>query len=849
AGALNDLAGAEVARAHHGSLSREQRLIIEDGLKSGELRCVVATSTLELGIDMDAVDLVILVESPGTVARGLQRVGRSGHQVGGESRAKVFPKHRGDLLEATVLVDLMHQGRIEETTIPENPLDVLSQQVVAAVVAADRTSAELFAVVRRAMPYRNLPEALWHEVLDMLAGRYPSDDFAELRPRLVWDRITDGLSPRGNARLLAVTNAGTIPDRGLYPAVLPEGGRVGELDEEWVYESRVGDVFVLGSSSWKVIEITPDRVVVTPAPGERAARMPFWHGDGPGRAVETGVALGEFVRHLGGLDPEEMQTELTGRYRLDRRAATNLAAHIAAEVAATGTLPTDRSIVIERYRDEIGDWRLVILSPFGSRVHAPWALALQRRWREGDGVATEAVWSDDGIIVRFPDSDTAPDPMAVILDAEDVERLVIDEVAGSTLFAGRFREAAGRALLLPRRRPGKRTPLWLQRRRAESLLGVVARHPTFPIVLETYREILQEHFDLPALRTLLGDVAARRIGVTAVDTSGPSPFATSLSFDFIASFMYDYDAPPAERRAMALLADQGLLRQLLGEPAMRELLEPEAVAAVEAELQHIDPERAVAGPDATADLLRHLGPLTTFAVAARSADVDPAATLALLESQRRVIRVTLRGEMRWAAIEDAGRLRDGLGVAMPPGIPAAHLDPGEDPIGDLVARFARTHGPFGLDEILTDLGLPRAVVEGALHDLEGRGRVVRGALRPGGHEMEWVSVDVLQRMRRRSLALLRRQIEAVGSDALVRFSHSWHGVGGGGSGPARMRETVERLQGAALPASILESDVLPARLDYSPDLLDSLTASGDVVWVGRGALGGRDGRVALYLRD
>lgn len=849
AGALNDLAGEEIARAHHGSLSREQRLIIEDGLKTGALRCVVATSTLELGIDMDAVDLVVLVESPGSVARGLQRVGRAGHQVGAPSRARVFPKHRGDLLETAVIVDRMQQGLIEETVIPENPLDVLAQQIVASVAAADQNADGLFDIVRRAGPYRSLPRSAYDAVLDMLSGRYPSDDFAELRPRIVWDRTDGTLRARGNARLLAVTNAGTIPDRGLYPAVLPEGGRVGELDEEFVYESRVGDVFILGSSSWKVIEITPDRVVVAPAPGERAGQPPFWHGDGPGRPVETGRALGAFTRVLGALEAGPAAELLTSRYRLDPLAARNLIAFLADEVAATGTLPTDRSVVVERFRDEIGDWRLVVLSPFGARVHAPWALALQRRFREEHGVETEAVWSDDGIIARFPDTDLPPDPLTVVLAPDDVERLVVDEIGGSTLFAGRFREAAGRSLLLPRRRPGHRTPLWLQRRRSESLLGVASRHPTFPIVLETYREILQEHFDLPALRGLLADMAARRVRVTAVDTPGPSPFATSLSFDFVASFMYDYDAPPAERRAMALTIDQSLLRELLGEPAMRDLLEPEAVAGVESDLQHLTPERRIHGDDATSDLLRSLGPLTVEAVRVRSTDEDPVGTLERLERARRVIRVTVGGETRWAAIEDAGRLRDGLGVAVPPGVAAAHLEPGDDPVSDLVGRFARTHGPFTTEQAAETLGLPRGVVSGALRGLETRGVATRGALRPGGEGEEWVAVEVLQRMRRRSLALLRRSIEAVDHTTFIRFTLGWHGIGGRGSGPDRLLECIRQLQGAAVPASILERDVLATRLAYSPDQLDALAASGEVVWIGRGPLGGRDGRVALYLRD
>jgi len=853
AGALNELAGEEIARAHHGSLSREQRVIIEDGLKSGALRCVVATSTLELGIDMDAVDLVILVESPGTVARGLQRVGRAGHQVGSPSRARVFPKHRGDLLESAVIVDRMHQGLIEETAIPDHPLDVLAQQIVASVAVEDRDVEGLFAMARRAAPYRRLPRSAYEAVLDMLSGRFPSDDFAELRPRVVWDRLEGTLRARGNARLLAVTNAGTIPDRGLYPAVLPEGGRVGELDEEWVYESRVGDVFVLGSSSWKVIEITPDRVVVAPAPGERSARAPFWHGDGPGRPAETGRAIGEFVREIGAMDRAAALALLTSRYRLEPMAATNLVAYFDAEVEATGTLPTDRSIVVERYRDEIGDWRLVVLSPFGARIHAPWAMAVQRRLREDLGVATEAVWSDDGIIIRFPDSDTPPDPLVVALEPDEVERLVVDEVAASTLFAGRFREAAGRALLLPRRRPGRRTPLWLQRRKSESLLGVAGRFPSFPIVLETYREILQDHFDLPALRALLAEIAARRVRVTSVDTLGPSPFATSLSFDFVASFMYDYDAPPAERRAMALTIDQTLLRELLGEPAMRDLLDPEAIAAVEADLQRLTSERRVGGDDATADLLRHLGPLTTDGVVARSLDTDAESTLTRLERERRVIRVTLHGEPHWAAIEDAGRLRDGLGAAIPRGIPAAHLDPGAEPIADLVSRYARTHGPFTADQAARDLGLPRAVLANALAGLETRGTVTRGAIRPGGDALEWVAVEVLQRMRRRSLAMLRSSIEAVDHPAFARFTFDWQGIRPHGAathgGPDRLLESIRRLQGATIPASILESDVLSARLDYSPDLLDALTSTGEVVWIGRGPLGGRDGRVALYLRD
>ena len=850
AAALNDLAGEEIARAHHGSVSREQRVAIEDALKSGGLRCVVATSSLELGIDMEAVDLVVLVESPTTVARGLQRVGRAGHQVGAPSRAKVFPKHRGDLLEAALIVERMHHGLVEETRIPANPLDVLSQQIVACVAVGPREVGELHSMVRRAAPFRDLGAGPYEAVLDMLAGRYPSDDFAELRPRLTWDRVSGSLTARGNARLLAVTNAGTIPDRGLFPVVLPEGGRVGELDEEMVYESRVGDVFILGSSSWRIVDITHDQVVVAPAPGERAARLPFWHGDTPGRPLETGRALGGFVREIAALEPAEARSLLEARYRLDPRAAANLVRFLEEELEAAGSVPTDRTIVVQKYRDEIGDWRLVLLSPFGARVHAPWALAITRVMRERHGLEIDAVWSDDGIIVRFPDADEAPDAHELVIDPDDVERLVVEEVGTSALFTGRFREAAGRALLLPRRRPGKRTPLWLQRRRSTSLLEAARRYPSFPIVLETYREVLQEHFDLPALRELLTDVRSRRIKVAVAETTGPSPFATSLTFDFVASFMYEYDAPLAERRAMALTIDRALLRELLGEPALRDLLDGDAVAAVEAELQRVADGTKATGAEGVADLLRHLGPLTSEEVAARITEPSLAqAHLETLESARRAIRVTMQGSVRWAAAEDAARLRDALGAQPPRGLPEAFLEPVADPLGDVLSRYARTRGPFTSAAAATDLGLPVGAVTSGFEALEGRGRLERGAFRPGGHEREWVDAGVLRRLRRRSLAVLRREVEAVDHAAFARFTVAWHGIGAQGSSPSRVLDAVRQIQGAAIPASTLEGDVLASRLDYSPDLLDALTASGEVVWVGRGPLGGRDGRVALYLRD
>jgi ATP-dependent Lhr-like helicase len=846
---LNDLAEAEIAQAHHGSVSREQRAGIEDRLKRGELRAVVATSTLELGIDMAAVDLVIMVESPPSVASGLQRVGRAGHQVGAASKARLFPKHRGDLLESAVVVSRMYDGAIEETAIPGNPLDVLAQQIVAMVAVDDWAVDEMYDLVRRAAPYSELGRQSFEAVLDMLSGRYPSDEFAELRPRVTWDRVAGTLQPRAGARMLAVTNPGTIPDRGMYRVVLPEGGRVGELDEEMVYESRPGDSFLLGSSAWQIAEIDADRVVVAPSPAGATPRMPFWRGDGLGRPLELGKALGAFLRELSVLSTEDATTLLVADYRLDRLAAHNLATYMAEEKEATGTLPTDRTIVIERFRDEIGDWRMVLLSPFGSRVHAPWALAASRRLRQEQGVEADAVWADDGIVFRFPDADRTPEVAALLVDPEEVEALVVDEVGESALFASRFREAAARALLLPRRRPDKRTPLWLQRRRSADLFKVARNYGSFPIVLETYREVLQDHFDLPALGEVLGSIRSRKIRVTEVATEKPSPFASSLLFDFIATYMYEYDAPVAEKRATALTIDRDLLQELLGEPELRNLLDPEAVAEVEMELQRLAENRRVGDGDSLHDLLRHLGPLRLADIEARAA--EPAAVPGMLEDLDASGRVfaTAGEDPTWVAMEDAARVRDALGMTLPPGIPADFLEPVEDPLGDVVGRFGRTHGPFTTAETAEGLGLPEAVVAEVLDRLAASGRVLRGAFRPHGRQQEWADADVLRRLRRRSLAVLRAEAEPAEPAALARLLPEWQGVGNRASSLERLVEVVRVLQGAAIPASILESDVVAARMGYRPELLDQLAASGELVWAGRGSLGARDGRVALYLRD
>ncbi len=847
---LNRLAGEELVQSHHGSVSREQRLEIEGRLKSGQLRGVVATSTLELGIDMAAVDLVILVESPTSVARGLQRVGRAGHQVGAASVARVFPKHRGDLLETAVVVDRMQRGKIEATTIPQNPLDVLAQQLVAIVAESPRAVEDVFDLVRHASPFRDLPRSSFDAVLDMLSGRFPSDEFAELRPRLVWDRVAGTLTARGNARMLAVTNAGTIPDRGLYTVTLPEGGKVGELDEEMVYESRPGEVFVLGSSTWRINEITHDRVLVTPAPGEAAARLPFWHGDAPGRPLELGRAVGAFIREIGGMARDEAEATLESQYQLDPWAAANLYGFLEEERDVVGALATDRTIVVEQFRDEIGDWRTVLLTPFGARVHAPWALAARSRFRARHGSEVDAIWSDDGIIFRFPDVDEPPSTAELLIDPDEVEQLVLEETADSALFTSKFREAAARALLLPRRRPGSRTPLWLQRRKAANLLEVAKQFGSFPIILETYREVLQDYFDLPALMEVLGDISQRKVRVSEVSLDGPSPFASSLMFDFIASFMYEYDAPLAERRAAALTLDRDLLRELLGDPQFRELLDPDAVAEVELELQRLAPGRQIQSEDDLHDALRYLGPLTLAAIEARCADAATAASWPTsLVAARRAVEVRMSGELRLAAVEDVARLRDALGVAPPQGIPEALLEPVADALGDVVGRYARTHGPFAAAEAADTLGLPTAAVTEVLTRLESEGRVAAGAYRPGGSGQEWVDLEVLRRLRRRSLAALRSEVEAVDGPTLARFLPKWHDLGDHPGTADRLISIVQQLQGSPIPASALESDVLPARVRYSSRLLDDLLASGEVVWIGAGALGVADGRVSLFQRN
>jgi ATP-dependent Lhr-like helicase len=871
-GGVGDSPPNDIARAHHGSLAREERTKVEELLKAGELPCLVATSSLELGIDMGAVDLVLQIESPKSVARGLQRIGRAGHGVDEVSRGRIFPKFRGDLLECAVVARRMHEGKIEPTVVPRNALDVLAQQIVAIAVSAEPAAStpaasdvpedagvsvdDLHALVRSTHSYAELSRELLENVLDMLDGRYPSKEFGELRARIVWDRVVGVIRARKGSRQLAIANAGTIPDRGLYAVTLPDGRRVGELDEEMVYEARPGQAFLLGASSWRIEEIGRDRVIVTPAPGAPGA-VPFWKGDSVGRPKELGEAIGAFSRWAVEQDSETLEHD----YDLDPRAARNLLDYLREQQAATRVLPSEQTIVVERFRDEIGDWRLCILSPYGGRVHAAWALALSARIRERFDLESDAISSDDGIVLHLPDLDTddleplsgrAFDPAELVLiEPEELEQVLTAELGGSALFGARFRENAGRALLIPRAYPGRRTPLWQQRLKSQNLLEVAKRYADFPIILETYRECLRDVLDVPGLEGLLRGLHSREISLVEVETPTASPFASSLLFDYVATYMYEGDTPNAERRAAALSLDRDLLRELLGQEELRELLDPGALERVEQDLQCCSEITRATSRDGLHDVLRRVGDLTAEEVAERVFDgVDHVSMLGELERERRAIRLRVGGEERYVAADEAGLYRDALGAVPSGGLPDAFLEDVPDALRVLVARFARTHGPFRTDELHARYRLDASSV---LRELERSGDLVRGELRPGGSEREWCDVEVLRRLRRASLAALRKEIEPADQRALAAFLPSWQGVdrhSGVGAGADRLREVLVPLQGLALPVEIWERDVLPRRIGaYSQTWLDSLCASGEVVWVGAGSIGRSSGRVALYFRE
>jgi ATP-dependent helicase Lhr and Lhr-like helicase len=856
AGALNDLAGETLVRSHHGSIARPQRMEVEDLLKAGALRALVATSSLELGIDMGAIDLVVQIEAPPSVASGLQRIGRGGHQANAVSEGVIFPKFRGDLVACAAVVKAMHDGAVEATRYPRNPLDIVAQQVVAMTSVDAWDVDHLFATIRGAAPFAELSRTMFDGVLDMLSGRYPSDEFAELRPRVTWDRVAGTVTARDGAKRVAIANGGTIPDRGLYGVFLaggdsgaPGSRRVGELDEEMVFESRVGETFVLGASSWRIEEITHDRVLVSPAPGH-PGKMPFWKGDRAGRPLELGLAIGKLTHDLLRLPPAAAVDLLTREHDLDARAAENLVQYLRDQLAAAHAVPDAATIVVERVRDELGDWRVCVLSPRGGRVHAPWAMAAAAKIREETGVDVETLWSDDGFVVRFPDVDQPPDVRLLLPDPDDVQALVVRQLGATALFAAKFRENAARSLLLPKRRAGMRAPLWQQRKRAADLLAVASRYGSFPVLLETYRECLRDFFDMPALVATLADVRSRKVRVATVDSDTPSPFAASLLFTYVASFLYDGDAPLAERRAQALAVDQSQLRELLGDAELRELLDSDSLDDLERQLQRLDPRYHAKSADGVHDMLLSLGDLSEAEIRERATSAEVAASVEGLVAARRVLRVRIAGEPRILAVEDAARIRDALGVPIPAGVPESLLEPVADPIGDVALRYARTHAPFASADFAARYGLPPQAADAVLLRLTAEGRLVEGEFRPGGAGREWTDAGVLRMLRRRSLAKLRQEVEPVDQAVLGRFVTTWQGVVKPRHGADALLDSIEQLQGAPLPASILEAEILPARLDgYDPADLDAVTAAGEVVWVGLEPLGERDGRVSLYLAD
>ena len=853
AGALNELAGETLVRSHHGSLARPQRVEVEDLLKAGALRALVATSSLVLGIEMCAIDLVLQIVALLDVASGLQRIGRGGQQANAVSEGVIFPKFRGDLLACAAVAKAMHDGAVEATRYPRNPLDIVAQQIVAITSMDEWSVDDLFATIRSAAPFAELSRSVFDGVLDMLSGRYPSDEFAELRPRVTWDRIGGTVVAREGAKRVAIANGGTIPDRGLFGVFLagaaPGAARVGELDEEMVFESRVGETFVLGASSWRIEEITHDRVLVSPAPGE-PGKMPFWKGDRAGRPLELGLAIGRLTHEMLRLPPPAAIERLTREHDLDARAAGNLLQYLNDQMNAARAVPDANTIVVERVRDELGDWRVCVLSPRGGRIHAPWAMATAAKIREETGADVETLWGDDGFVVRFPDVDNPPDVKLLLPDPDEAQALVVRQLGSTALFAAKFRENAGRSLLLPKRRPGMRAPLWQQRKRAADLLAVASRYGSFPVLLETYRECLRDFFDMPALIATLSDIRSRRVRVATVDSDTPSPFAASLLFTYVASFLYDGDAPLAERRAQALAVDQSQLRELLGDAELRELLDAESMDSVERQLQRLDPKYHARNVDAVHDMLLSIGDLTERELRERTQSAEIADGTVALLAVRRVLHVRIAGEPRFIAVEDAARVRDALGVPLPAGLPESLLNPVADPMGDIALRYARTHAPFTGTDFGARYGLGAGSAEAVLLRLTAEGRLVEGEFRPGGTRREWTDAGVLRMLRRRSLAKLRQEVEPVDPAVLGRFETTWQGIVKPRRGSDALLDAIEQLQGAPLVASLLESEILPARIDsYNPADLDAITAAGEVVWVGNESLGEHDGRIALYLAD
>lgn len=840
---LNELHGDVLARAHHGSVSKDVRADVEEQLKSGSLRCVVATASLELGIDMGLVDLVVQVDPPPSVASGLQRLGRSGHQVGAASRAVFYPTHRSKLLETAVIVSRMRAGQIEPLRMVTNPLDVLAQQTIAQAIQGPLDVERWYGTVRSAAPFADLPRSAFIAVLELVSGKYPSTEFSALRARLDWDRDANLLTARPGAQRLAVMGGGTIPDRGLY-RVVNAGVRVGELDEEMVYETRVGEVFTLGTTSWRVREITKDSVEVEPAFG-MIAKTPFWRGDSLSRPAALGQALGQLAGELAEGSGGVATLRDAG---FDEFAAANALAYVREQVETGAQVPTDRVLVVEKTRDEVGDWLFVLHSPWGLAVHSPWALAIDARLRDQWGLDGKATASNDGIIVRLPDFDEVPKAADVFLfEPDEIEETVRAEVQNAAIFASRFREAAARALILGSSKPGQRSPLWQQRLRASALLEVASKHPDFPMILEALREVLQDVYNTKKLAGLLGEIRSRKISFVEVEPDFPSPFARSLLFGYVGEFVYSGDTPAGERRLAALTVDPAVLRELLGEVPLSELLEPGAIREVESELQRTRAGWQVRGVSGLVDLLRMLGPLSKTEIAARVEDMG---SLKSAVGRRQAFPVRLAGEEYFAAVEDAGLLIGAVGASVPAGLPAAFLDIPDDPVRELMIRHLRSSAPFYSHEMADRYGLAPATVLASLRSLQVSGDAQEGLFLPGVDGPQWVGQKVLDRMRVRSLALLRGSVEPVPQSEFATFLSRWQHCGGALAGTDGTYAVIEQLSGVPLPASAWETLVFPQRIrDYQPEMLDELLTSGEVTWAGAGTLGSKDGWVRFYPAD
>jgi ATP-dependent Lhr-like helicase len=851
---LNELAGEEIARTHHGSLSKERRLEAEEALKRGQVPAIVATSSLELGIDMGSIDLVVQIGSPKAVSRGLQRIGRAGHRLDEVAVGRVLPVFRSDVLEATVTAREMRQARVEETRVPRNCLDVLAQQVCAMSAEGEWSGAGMFDVVRRAYPYQELTRAAFDSVLEMLSGRYPSHEFGELRPRIAWDRQNDKIRARDGSRMLAIINGGTIPDRGYYGVYLADSMlKLGELDEEMVFESRVGQTFTLGNANWRIEAIGHDRVLVTPAP-PGPAQLPFWHGEGPGRPFELGQTVGEVLAEAESRladAPRALPAWLEAEFGIDKPSAANLAEFLAEQRDALGALPNRKRIIIERFEDELGEPRVVVHSPFGERVNGALAFALSARIRESTGMTVEQLYTDDGIVFRFPAEAKPPAGLLRQVSSANVDDLVVQEIGGSAMFGTVFRQNAARALLLPRQSPNRRTPLWLQRIKAADLLQVARKYESFPIVIETYRECLQEVLDVVHLRQVLEEIEAGQIEVLQVETPFASPFAAEMLFGFVMAFMYGTDAPRAERKSNLLSINRDLLAEVLDAQAMRELLEPAAIVQLEGRLQRTLPGWKAESSDELMEIFLRLVDLSEAEVAERYEGEASAALAELLRSGQVVPAPSAERrpstaeppepgvEERFVAAEYASWFRAARE-------PSTQLT---EPRSRLVRTYAANHGPFAAVALERRYGFDPLP---ALKALQQQRVVARGAFTPGGSGEEWCLVENLRQLHRQSLAILREQIEPREPAQFAAFLADWQGVSlqPQRSGVAPLRKVMEQLQGVALPMEVWEPDILHRRLaGYQPSWLDQLCASGELVWLGSTSPGGGKGKIAFYFRD